>query len=71
MTYPTKADIATAIDNLIAVTDENSGHLKARQLRRKVLEVASLVEQVDPTAFAKLGADGAWGQNLGGFNKPV
>ena len=63
MAYPLEADVETSIDNLLLVADEDPTNSKARQLRRKVLEVASLIEQVEPTTYANFYTEGAWVQN--------
>lgn len=52
MAFPAEGDVETAIDNLLAVAAEDPTRRKARQLHRKVLEIASLVEQVEPTTYA-------------------
>ena len=64
MAYPLENDVETAIDNLLLVADEDLSRPNARQFRRLVLKVASMVEQVEPTTYADFYSEGAWSEDI-------
>ena len=64
MAYPLENDVETAIDNLLAVADEDLSRPNARQFRNLVLKIASMVEQVEPTTYADFYSEGAWNADI-------
>lgn len=60
MSFPAENDVETAIDNLLLVADEDPTHPLARKLRLLILEVATMIEVVEPTTYADFYSEGAW-----------
>jgi hypothetical protein len=63
MAYPAENDLETAIDNLLLAADEDPTDKKARELRRLVLKVASLLEALDTSTYDGFFSEGAWSEN--------
>lgn len=57
MAYPSEANVDAALDTLLAVATEDKTRSKARQLFRKVNELAQLITTVEPTTYAGLWSD--------------
>ena len=64
MAFPSKATIETALTNIAAVATEDELRPKARQLFRKVQEVATLIEAIESTTYANLYSDANFDQDF-------